>query len=131
MVATGGLVLGGYDSNGVGRWEIEFYPPLNPALTAILNGNQMRAISLNEAIRAKALYEAVVAHGPERHDEEHLFESVNTYTMKTFTSYGPRWTGVTEVVNPHIIPHELGWRDPRTNEYHAGAHNLNMVLEML
>lgn len=134
MVATGGLVLGGRDVNGVGKMEIEFYDPLNPALTAILNGNQMRAIALAEAVRAKAIYTALVAKGPERTNGEldpHLFESVNTYTEKTFTTYGPRWSGVMEVVNPHFLPHELGWRDPRTDEYHEGAHDLNMVLEML
>lgn len=134
MVTTGGLVLGGRDANGVGMFELELYDPLNPALSAILNGNQMRAISLAHAQRAKAIYAVIVAKGPEHtrgEDDPHLFESVNTYTMKTFTTYGPRWTGVMEVVNPHIIPHELGWRDPRTEEYHAGAHDLNHVLEMI
>lgn len=131
MVAQGGLVLGGRDAHGTGKMEVEFYDPLNPALTAILNGNQMRAISLAHAQRAKAVYAAIVAKGPERVDEEHLFESVNTYTEKTFTTYGPRWSGVMEVVNPHVIPHELGWRDPRTDEYHAGAHDLNHVLEVI
>lgn len=110
--------------------QLELYDPLNPALTAILNGNQMRAISLAEALRAKALYVDIVAKSAQVR-EEHLFESVNTYTIKTFTTYGPRWSGVMEVVNPHIIPHETGWRDPRTGEYHRGAHDLNHVLEAL
>lgn len=130
MVETGGLVLGGRDGNGVGRVEVEFYDPPNPALTAILNGNELRAISLAHAQRAKAVYTAIVAKSTQQR-EEHLFESVNTYTEKTFTSYGPRWSGVMEVVNPHIIPHELGWRDPRTEQYHAGAHDLNHVLEVI
>lgn len=114
----------------VGNFELDLYDPLNPALTAILNGNQMRGISLAEAQRAKGIYEAVVAHGRER-GEEHLFEVVNTHTIKTFTSYGPRWSGVMEVVSGHIIPHELGWTDPRTDQFHAGAHDLNQVLELL
>jgi hypothetical protein len=114
----------------VGGMQLDLYDPLNPALTAILNGNQMRAISLAEAVRAKALYVEIVAKSS-RVREDHLFESVNTYTMKTFTSYGPRWTGVMEVVSSHIIPHERGWHDPRTDEYHAGAHDLNHVLEMI
>lgn len=113
--------------NGV---EIDLYGPLNPALTAILNGNQMRGISLAEAVRAKGIYANIVAHG-ERNRDQHLFEAVNTYTIKTFTAYGPRWTGVMEVVSGHILPHETGWRDPRTDQFHAGVHDLNHVLEML
>jgi hypothetical protein len=114
----------------IGSFELNFYDPPNPALTAILNGNQMRAISLAEAVRAKAIYADIVAKSDQTR-EEHLFEAVNTYTMKTFTSYGPRWTGVMEVVSGHVIPHELGWRDPRTGQFHDGAHDLNHVLELL
>jgi hypothetical protein len=133
VVATGGIALGGYDTYGTGRIEIELYDPLNPALTAILNGNQMRAISLAHAQRAKAIYVDLVAKSTEarKDPQPHLADSVNTYTIKTFTTYGPRWTGVMEVINPHIIPHERGWTDPRTGEYHAGAHDLNHVLEAL
>lgn len=132
MVAQGGLVLGGRDIFGTGKFELELYDPLNPALTAILNGNRMRAISLAEAVRAKGLYQSIVAVGRER-GEEHLrdFSTIQTYTTKTFTSYGPRWSGVMEVVSGHILPHELGWTDPRTEEFYEGAHDLNMVLEML
>jgi hypothetical protein len=132
VVAQGGLVLGGRDQFGVGKFELELYDPLNPALTAILNGNQMRAISLAEAVRAKALYQSIVAVGRER-GEEHLkdFATTQTYTIKTFTTYGPRWTGVMEVVSGHILPHELGWTDPRTDAFYEGAHDLNQVLEML
>lgn len=132
MVATGGMVLGGRDEFGVGKMEIELYDPLNPALTAILNGNRMRAISLAEAQRAKAIYMSIVAVGPER-GEEHLkdFPTSEAKTIKTFTSYGPRWTGVMEVVSGHVLPHEFGWTDPRTDQFYEGAHDMNLVLEML
>lgn len=114
----------------IGGAQFDFYDPLNPALTAILNGNQMRAISLGHAVRAKDIYAAIVAKSSRVYDQ-HLFQVVKATTEKTFTSYGPRWSGIMEVVSDHIIPHELGWTDPRTNIHYEGAHDLNAVLEAL
>ena len=117
-------------------FELVLFGPLNPAVTEILNGERMRAISLATAVRAKALYQGVVAFG-DSPEGEHLRQVVDTFTIKTYTTYGPRWTGVMEVSEPpgvkapHFLHHELGWTDPRTGGFHAGAHDLNQVLELL
>lgn len=119
----------------VGNFELELFSPLNPALTAILNSNQMRAISLAAAVRAKALYVDMVARDYDPRFADvwlHLQSTVQARTIKTFTSYGPRWTGEMSVERArHFLPHEFGWTDPRTEEYHEGAHDLNQVLEMM
>lgn len=111
--------------------DIDFYPPPNPALTAILNGNQLRAISLAEAQRAKALYVATVARGDDpRYAADRLHDSASAFTEKTFTTYGSRWSGVLEVDSGHILPHDFGWEDER-DQFVEGAHDLNHVLELL
>lgn len=111
--------------------HIEFYGPPNPALTAILNGNQMRAIALAEAQRAKAIYIAIVARGDDpRYADDRLYQSASAFTEKTFTTYGPRWSGVMEVDSGHVLPHDFGWEDER-DEFVRGEYDLNHVLELL
>jgi len=111
--------------------EIDWYPSPNPALTAILNGNQLRAYCLQRAQHAKRLYQAIVDRGDEsRPGDIELYSAANAYTEKTHTRYGSRWSGVMEVTSDHILPHDFGWETERDNFVRAEA-DLNAVLEML
>lgn len=106
--------------------DIVLYGPPNPALTAILNGNQLRAYLLALAQRAKAIYIATVDRGEER-GEEHLYESASAFTERAMSSFGSRWVGVMEVDSGHILPHDFGWEDERDQAV-QGEHDLINVL---
>lgn len=106
--------------------DIELYGPPNPALTAILNGNQLRAYLLSLAQVAKSIYVATVARS-DQVDEQHLYESASAFTEKGMTSFGSRWVGVMEVDSGHILPHDFGWEDERDQAV-AGEHDLINVL---
>lgn len=113
--------------------DITLYGPPNPALTAIFNGNQLRAICLAEAQRAKAIYISVVARGDDpRYAADRLHESAAAFTEKVAVGIGTRWAGVMEVTSGHVLPHTFGWEDDGEDpEEHPGSADFNTVLELL
>jgi hypothetical protein len=117
------------------RADIEIYPDkTNPALIAIHKSNQMRAICLAEAQRARGLYIRTVAYGDDpRYEGQRLHQSTSASTLRGFSENGINtWLGEMAVTSGHVLPHEFGWEDTgRTPEFHEGAHDLNYVLETL
>ncbi|HJT93887.1 MAG TPA: hypothetical protein VJ777_18480 [Mycobacterium sp.] len=113
-------------------FELDLRDPLNPALTQILNGNQMRAFVLAGAQRMKMLYIEHVHRG-DPDDLDHLYASASAFTEKTFTSYGPRWSGVLEIDSGHVLPWEFGFDEEgfMVAHHEVGHHDLNYVLERI
>lgn len=120
------------DMPEAGFW-LDLYDPLNPALTEILNGSGMRAFVLAGARRMQMLYVAQVRKSADPDDLDRLALSTQASTVKTFTTYGPRWSGQLEVSSGHILPWEFGWTDDDAMVMHreVGHHDLNHVLEMI
>jgi len=111
--------------------ELELYGPPNPALTAILNGNAVKAICLLHAQRAKSLYVGSVARGDDpRPDDTPLHRAAHAFTERIYPPTGARWAGVLEVRSDHVLPHNFGWETER-DEAVAAELELNHVLAML
>ena len=117
------------------REDIVIYPEkTNPALIQIHKSNQMRAICLAEAQRARSLYIGLVARGEDRRaTQDRLYQSTSARTLSGFTVDGINtWLGEMAVTSGHVLPHEFGWEDDGVvPEFHEGAHDLNQVLELL
>ena len=117
------------------REDIVIYPEkTNPALIQIHKSNQMRAICLAEAQRARSLYIGLVSRGQDsRFEQDRLYQSTSARTLSGFNRDGINgWLGEMAVTSGHVLPHEFGWEDDGVSpEFHEGAHDLNQVLELL
>lgn len=111
--------------------DLELYGPPNPALTAILNGNQMKAICLILALQAKSLYVGSVARGDDpRPGDVPLHRAAHAFAERVYWPTGARWAGVLEVRSDHVLPHNFGWETERDDAV-AAELELNHVLAML
>lgn len=112
--------------------DLDLFGPPNPALTAIMNGNDLRAICLAGAQKMKAAYIQIVARGDDRRaGDSPLYASAHAFTEKVYdTGIGSRWAGVMEVRSDHILPHNFGWETERDLAV-AAENDLNQVLGMI
>lgn len=111
--------------------DIDMFGPPNPALTAILNGNELRAILLREAQRGKSIFIGAVARGDDRRPGDvPLHQAAWAFTEKIVVGGTVRWGGVLEIRSDHILPHNFGWETERDTLV-AAENTLNDVLALL
>lgn len=111
--------------------DLELYGPPNPALVAILNGNQLRGILLAEVQGWKSLYIGMVDRGDDPRPEDiQLFRAAHAFTERQPGMYGTRHVGVLEVRSDHALPHNFGWETER-DQFVAAENDLNTILGMV
>jgi hypothetical protein len=79
------------------------------------------------------MYIEHVHKGKDPDVRDKLMLSTEASTVKTYTTFGPRWSGQVEVTSGHILPWEFGF-DPHDEAmimtgYGRPHHDLNWVLE--